>query len=109
MGHSGGASRGKFNTEQDSLAAIPLLLKAGAEVNARATDGQTALHAAAQKGWSKVVSLLAEHGADLSVKDNRGRTALDYAKGNSGGGRGQAAPASPETAALLEKLITKNP
>lgn len=104
MGHTDGASRGKFNTEQDSLAAMPLLLKAGAKINARNTDGQSALHAAAQKGWTKVVKFLAENGADLNAADLRGKTALDFAKGNAGGGRGQA-PAYPETAALLEKLM----
>jgi ankyrin repeat protein len=107
MGHTASASRGKFNTEQDSVAAIPLLVKAGANVNAHAADGQTALHSAAQKGWNRVVTLLVENGADLNAKDNRGRTALDYAKGNSGGGRGQAAPPNPETVALLEKLASK--
>ena len=105
MGHGGGASRGKFNTETDSLAAIPLLLKAGANVNAEATDGQTAVHAAAQKGWTQVVKLLVENGASPNAKDKRGRTPLDYAKGNTGGGRGQAqGTAHPETVALLEKL-----
>ena len=108
MGHVTNATRGRFNTEQDSLAAIPLLLKAGANVNARATDGQTALHSAAQKGWNKVIAVLAESGADLTVKDNRGYTALDHAKGVSAA-RGQPAPANPETAALLEKLAAKRP
>jgi uncharacterized protein len=103
MGHTTSASRGKYNTEQDSLAAIPLLLKAGANINAHATDGQTALHSAAQKGWNEVVRFLVENGAALDAKDARGRTALDYAKGNAGGGRGQAT-ANDETAALLEKL-----
>jgi ankyrin repeat protein len=103
MGHGDGASRGKFNTEQDGLAAIQILLKAGADVNAGNREGATALHSAAQKGWNKVVSFLAENGAALDAKDARGRTALDYAKGNSGGGRGQGT-ANPETVALLEKL-----
>jgi ankyrin repeat protein len=103
MGHVTNATRGRFNTEQDSLAAIPLLLKAGAEINAQAADGQTALHSAAQKGWNKVIALLVEAGADLSIKDSRGFTALDHARGTTGG-RGQPSTANPETAALLEKL-----
>jgi ankyrin repeat protein len=107
MGHVTNATRGRFNTEQDSLAAIPILLKAGAEINARASDGQTALHSAAQKGWNKVVTLLAESGADLTVKDNRGFTALDHARGATEA-RGQTPP-NPETAALLEKLASKRP
>jgi len=107
MGHGNNASRGKFNTEEDSVAAMTLLLKAGAEINAHAADGQTALHSAVQKGWIKVVKFLAEHGATLDAKDSRGRTALDYAKGTSGnGGRGQATTGNKEIAALLEKLAT---
>jgi ankyrin repeat protein len=107
MGHVTNATRGRFNTEQDSLAAIPLLLKAGAAINAKAADGQTALHSAAQKGWNKVVTLLAESGADLSIKDNNGLTALDHARGGTEA-RGQAPP-NPETAALLERLAARRP
>jgi uncharacterized protein len=107
MGHGNGASRGKFNTEADSLAAIPLLLKAGANINAQAANGQTALHSAVQKGWEKVVRLLAENGAALDVKDARGLTALDFAKGNTGGGRGQAGPANKALVELLEKLMAE--
>jgi ankyrin repeat protein len=105
MGHGNGGSRGRFNTEEDSLKALPLLLKAGADINAQAADGQTALHSAVQKGWIKVAKFLAENGAALDAKDSRGRTALDYAKGNGGnGGRGQANTANKEMIAVLENL-----
>jgi ankyrin repeat protein len=105
MGHGNGASRGKFNTEEDSLKTLPLLLKAGADINAQSADGQTALHSAVQKGWIKVVKFLAENGAALDGKDSGGRTALDYAKGNSGNGaRGQAPTANKEIIALLENF-----
>lgn len=104
MGHVTNATRGRFNTEQDSLAAIPLLLKAGANINAQAADGQTALHAATQKGWNKVITLLVQNGADLNLKDRRGQTAIHYARGLPGN-RGQpGTPANPETVALLERL-----
>ena len=110
MGHGDNASRGKFNTDEDGLRAIQILLKAGADINARNTDGQTALHSAAQKGWNKVIMFLVENGVPLEAADAGGRTALDFAKGNSGGGR-QAPHA--ETAALLEELMadrtTKRP
>jgi hypothetical protein len=58
------------------------------------------------------VKLLAESGADLHATDANGRTALDLARGNSGGrggGRGGGAPAFPETTALLESLMGARP
>jgi hypothetical protein len=47
-----------------------------------------------------------ESGADLTIKDSRGFTALDHARGITGG-RGQTTSASPETATLLEKLAAR--
>jgi ankyrin repeat protein len=40
----------------------------------------SALHAAASKGHSEIVSLLLKRGADEGLKDSKGRTALDKAK-----------------------------
>ena len=112
MGHGNNPTRGRFNTEDDSLAVISVLLDGGANVNAQAGTGQTAVHAAVQKAWGRVIRLLAENGADLELGDNGGRTPLDYAMGNSGGrggrgfgGRGGGAPPNPEMVALLEELL----
>jgi len=69
-----------------------------------AVPHETALHGAAQHGFTPFVKFLAEHGADLQAKDANGRTPLDVAKGAGPGGRGQA-ESFPETAALLESLI----
>lgn len=66
----------------------------------------TALHAAAAKGWNYVVQFLADHGAELQVKDADGRTPLDLAKG-SYDAKNAAAPL-PETVALLEALIARS-
>jgi ankyrin repeat protein len=71
-----------------------------------AVPHQTALHGAAERGFTPFVKFLAEHGADLSMKDARGRTALDLAKGVGVAGVRQAAGEPfPETAALLESLL----
>jgi ankyrin repeat protein len=105
MGHSDNASRGKFNTDEDGLKAIQILLEAGADINARNNEGQTALHAAAQKGWNKIISFLVEKGVPLDAVDLAGRTALDFAKGNTGNGR--ETPGHPETVALLEKFMAQ--
>ena len=67
---------------------------------------QTALHGAAERGFTPFVKFLAENGADLLAKDANGRTALDLAKGVGVPGVRQAAGEGfPETAALLESLM----
>ncbi len=60
---------------------IRLLLEHGAVVNAAGgPKGRTALHYAAAAGFLKVMALLLEHGADLTLKDDDGETALDLAR-----------------------------
>jgi ankyrin repeat protein len=71
-----------------------------------AVPHQTALHGAAQRGFTAFVKFLAEHGADLHAKDANGSTALDLAKGVGVPGVRQAAREPfPETVALLESLM----
>ena len=67
----------------DRPAAVPARCRAPLAV-----PHQTALHGAAQRGFTPFVKFLAEHGADLQAKDANGRTALDLARG-AGGGRGR--------------------
>ena len=88
-------------------AAFALTIRRPSQVpSALAVPHQTALHGAAQRGFTPFVKFLAEHGADLQVKDASGRTALDLAKGVGVPGVRQAAGEGfPETAALLESLM----
>jgi hypothetical protein len=73
---------------------------------ARAVPHQTALHGAAERGYTPFVTFLAEHGADLQAKDGNGRTALDLAKGIGVPGIKQAqGEGFPETAAVIESLM----
>jgi len=73
---------------------------------AHAVPHQTALHGAAQRGFTPIVKFLAEHGADLTIKDASGRTALDLAKGvGVRGVRAASREPFPETVALLESLM----
>jgi uncharacterized protein len=75
--------------------------------SASAVPHQTALHGAAERGFTPFVKFLAENGADLQAKDANGRTALDLAKGVGVPGVRQAAGEGfPETAALIESLLT---
>jgi ankyrin repeat protein len=76
-------------SEEDSLKAVTLCLDRGAPVNAVDETGQSALHLAVATGSDAVVQLLADNGADVLLKDLRGRTALDVALGVGAGGRGR--------------------
>ena len=75
--------------------------------SASAVPHQTALHGAAERGYTAFVKFLAENGADLQAKDANGRTALDLAKGIGVPGIKQAASEGfPETVTLIESLMT---
>jgi hypothetical protein len=68
-------------TIEELSTGVELLLENGADVNATAMDGTTVLHHAAAMGRDAVVEYLIANGADLSVRDNSNRTALDVAMG----------------------------
>ena len=113
------------------LSSLDVLLGAGANINARVLnshtytakltayvqgrdhEGQTTLFAAAEAGWDKVVKHLIEHGADATLRDAAGKTALDYARAPPSAGPRGAAPSGSDaasraaTVALLEPLLAK--
>lgn len=101
-------TRGTYNTpdtQQRSIAAIDALLAMGADINAVANNGQSALFGAAGWGWTDVVTHLAEKGAQLDLKDNNGNTALDAAMGRISRGARSAVAVHEETAAKLIELM----
>ena len=57
-----------------------LLEQHDADVNVKSRDGGTALHAAAFLGRAETVKLLLEKGADITLRDNMGSTAINAAK-----------------------------
>jgi uncharacterized protein len=77
---------------------MKILLEKGANVNARAHDGKTALiMAAGSPDSSASVKLLLSWGADPMAKDNKGKTAMTFAKDNW----------DPEKVWLLKRAMAK--
>jgi hypothetical protein len=94
----GGTTPPPGDIQDHAIEVIDLLLNAGANINARVSgnrtrtarltayvynrenEGKSALFAAAEFGWDKVVEHLIERGADPTLRDAVGKTALDYAR-----------------------------
>ena len=76
--------------------AFALLLKSGANPNAKAPDGNTLLHQAAQTANVEMIHALAEAGVRFDEPNRDGLTALDVAEGRQPGqgARGAAPPAA---------------
>jgi hypothetical protein len=55
-----------------------LLIKHGADVNVRTSDGMAPIHTAAATANYESVRLLVENGADVNLEDNEGRNALKH-------------------------------
>jgi len=60
--------------------ALRALLDAGADPNAKATRGHTALHSAAEMGFRDAAEILLEYGARTDLPDSEGRTPIDLAE-----------------------------
>jgi ankyrin repeat protein len=129
----GAGGRRQDDIQVRAITVIDLLLDAGANINARVTnsrtrtaklvayvqgrdhEGQTALFAAAEAGWDKVVRHLLDRGADATVRDAASKTALDYARSPPPAGPGApaaagaaAAASRSATVALLAALVPKS-
>ncbi|KAF3921062.1 Ankyrin-3 [Arthrobotrys entomopaga] len=76
-----GRSPLRFAVDGGKLGAVKLLLEKGVDVNSPVDwHGGTALHWATRMGYTPIVQLLIEYGADPTLRCYDGRTALDYAK-----------------------------
>ncbi|KAL2068468.1 hypothetical protein VTL71DRAFT_16566 [Oculimacula yallundae] len=63
-------------SEQGYLAAVKILLDAGADITASRVDGKNALSCAVGSGNAEIVALLLEKGIDTELPDLNGRTPL---------------------------------
>ena len=130
-----GGGRTGPDAEASAIRTIDLLLDAGANIDAQVVDshtntamqdsyipgadneGKTALHAAVESGWARVVAHLLERGADPTIEDAYGNTPLDLAMrselaggrpGGPGAGRG-GQPSGPSAADLLRAASQRAP
>jgi uncharacterized protein len=69
------------NKETAVLEAVKVLYEAGADINGRDDNGDTAVHGAVLRGQNSVIQFLADHGAKLNEKNRIGWTPLDMAEG----------------------------
>jgi ankyrin repeat protein len=83
---------GKVEPESRVLEGVRAVLSFGVDVDAANKAGDTALHTAASEGYDTVVQLLADHGANINAKNQRGVTPL--AALLTGGRAGRARPAA---------------
>ena len=91
-------------TEPEALIATQVLLDLGADVNTVNVEGNTAMHGAAYGSFPTVVQLLADHGADIHIwnqKNTQGRTPLFIAEGYRGG---LPKPSRPTIEALVSLM-----
>ncbi len=107
-----GLPKFRENADREPLDAVKLLLQAGADVNARGPDDETALHVAAKALDPAIVNALVASGAALDAKDKNGLTAQQAVEKMEApkpkeGFYFQAPLAQPaEMAALLKSLST---
>jgi ankyrin repeat protein len=89
--------------QANAITVIGMLIKAGADVNARVSDtssrtaiiarpnsmtdrqGQTALFGAVSQNWTQVARYLIDNGARADIKDAAGKTLADALEGKAGG------------------------
>lgn len=71
---------GKLETDSQVLPAVTAAFNLSGEVNAVNKTGDTALHAAVTHSYESVIRFLADHGADVNLKNKAGLTPLAMLK-----------------------------
>eukprot|EP01046_Picozoa_sp_COSAG06_P056625 COSAG06_NODE_10772_length_1618_cov_3.004608_1_plen_116_part_00 len=91
---SGGRTALAIACNMGSYEAAEALCAHGAELDTRSNSQNTPLMTAAYQGHTKICEMLLALGADPSLKNNEGKTALDRARAGN----------EPECAALLQPV-----
>jgi ankyrin len=89
--------------QKNLLEAVKLCYELGLSVNDKNSMGITAVMGAANRGSDEIIEFLVSKGAKLDVKDNEGRTALNWAEGVFLATH--PAKAKPSSIALIKKLM----
>jgi ankyrin repeat protein len=92
-------------SNRDPVDALKVLLAAGADVNAKAPDGSTALHQAVQARKPELIRALAAAGAKFDIKNRDSLTALELAEKPEAGARPSDTTQDPNV--LREKRATR--
>jgi len=92
---------------EDAVAAVKMLLDAGADANAVTESGDTPLHAAANANEPDTIELLASRGADVNARNKAGQTPL-FTTLPRKSERGPGFAGFPKAEAMLRKFGAKN-
>jgi ankyrin repeat protein len=78
---AGAGSAMREAAKEGNLEEVKKQLEAGAPINYRDRQGNTALHISALFGHREIVHLLLQNGADKTIKNNYGETPDEAANG----------------------------
>lgn len=99
---------GEPETEEQILAAVKAAVEADGDVNRTNNEGNAALHGAVMNRYDSVIQFLAEHGADVNLRNALKQTPLGALK-ESAGRRRQPVDESPDGGAVspTEELLLR--
>ncbi len=100
-----GAPEEAPGTEPEVVEAITLLVNLGADINAVDKNNETAMHGAAYRNHPKVVQLLADRGAKISVWNRKNKDALTPLRIAEGYRPGINFRPAPETVAAIQRVM----
>jgi hypothetical protein len=100
-----GAPEKAAGTEPEVLEVVKFLVKLGADINGVDSNGETTMHGAAYRNHPKVVQLLADNGAKITVWNQANKTGLTPVVIAEGHRPGLNFRPSPETVAALHRVM----